>query len=133
MPKPGTSQPSLTLHTERSQLDFELKFLGEVLERLPNYTDAIRVHATNLFTKGQLKECLLLEQRMVELRPHDPDARYSLACRYAMLHQSDLAIETLRQALELGFTDLRSMIQEKQLESVRRDPRFRELLKRQTV
>jgi len=131
MPASSATPSAISVLAERSQLDFELLFLNDLLTRLPHYTDALRVHAMNQFAKGQLKECLLTELKLVELRPTDPDARYSLACRYAGLHQPDLAIETLRQAIDLGFRDFRTMIQDKQLESVRRDARFRALLKRE--
>ena len=119
----------LAMLAERSQLDFELAFLGELLRRLPDYSDALRAQAGNLTTKGLLKEGLLIDQVLVKLRPHDPDAHYNLACRYALMLQPDLAIETLRQAVTLGYTDFRYMIQDRDLESLRKDTRFRALLR----
>ena len=89
----------------------------------------VRAHAANLAAKGMLKEGLLADQTLVRLRPKDPDAHYTLACRYAVLKQPDLALRTLRRAVELGFRDFRTMIQDNHLESVRKDPRFRALLR----
>ena len=59
----------------------------------------------------------------------DADAHYNLACRYASLKQPDLALRTLRTAVELGYRDFRAMVQDRQLDSVRKDPRFRALLR----
>ncbi len=114
---------------ERSQLDFELNFFGDLLRRMPDYSDALRAQAGNLTTKGLLKEGLLIDQVLVQLRPQDPDAHYNLACRYALMLQPDLALETLRQAVTLGYSDFRYMIQDRDLESLRKDPRFRALLR----
>jgi Flp pilus assembly protein TadD len=114
---------------ERTQLDFELHFFTAVLTGVPDFADVLRVHAQNLTAKGMLKEGLMAEQKLVELRPADPDAHYNLACRYASMKQPDLALRTLRTAVELGYRDFRAMVQDRQLESVRKDPRFRALLR----
>lgn len=114
---------------ERPQLDFELNFFADVLKRIPDYSDALRAQAGNLTTKGLLKEGLLIDQVLVKLRPTDADAHYNLACRYALMLQPDLAIETLKQAVNLGYSDFRFLIQDRDLESLRKDPRFRALLR----
>ncbi len=114
---------------ERSQLDFELTFFSAVLDRVPDYADALQAHSGNLTAKGLVKEGLAVDRALVELRPNDPDVRYNLACRYALLRQPDLAVATLREAVELGYRDFRYMIQDRDLDSVRKDPRFRALLR----
>lgn len=63
------------------------------------------------------------------LRPEDATVRYNLACRYALLKQPDLALVTLRKAIELGYSDFRYMEEDRDLESIRKDPRFRKLLR----
>lgn len=119
----------LAMLAERSQLDFELAFYAAILNRVPDFDDVLRVYAQDLTSKGMLKEGLIAEQKLVQLRPSDPDAHYNLACRYAELKQPDLALRTLRTAVELGYRDFRAMVQDRHLESVRKDPRFRALLR----
>lgn len=119
----------LAMLAERSQLDFEIAFFAAILNGVPDFADVLRVYAQDLAQKGLLKEGLLAEQKLVQLRPADADAHYNLACRYATLKQPDLALRTLRTAVELGYRDFRAMVQDRHLESVRKDPRFRALLR----
>jgi tetratricopeptide (TPR) repeat protein len=113
----------------QSQLDFELDFFGGILERFPTYVDALRAQASNLTLKGRYAEGLHLDKRLVQLRPTDPLAHYNLACSYALLKRPDQAIKTLRRAIELGYRDFRYMREDGDLDSIRHDPRFRQLLR----
>jgi tetratricopeptide (TPR) repeat protein len=128
-PDPSADSAVLALLAERPQLDFELEFYDLLLQRVPDFADALRAQASNLTSKGLLKEGLRVDQRLVQIRPRDPTAHYNLACRYALLKQPDLALTTLRKAVELGYRDFRYMVQDRDLDSIRKDPRFRELLR----
>lgn len=121
--------PSLAQLAERSQLDFELALFADILESLPEYVDVLRAHATNLTLKGHFERGMDFDRRLIRLRPKDFLAHYNLACSYALLKQSELALKTLRRAVELGYRDFRYMKQDRDLESIRRDPRFRQLLR----
>ncbi len=134
MPSPKkrpNAEPSavLALLAERPQIDFELEFFESLLARLPDFSEVLRAQASNLTVKGLLKEGLKVDQRLVQLRPKDPTVHYNLACRYAQLRQADLALRTLRRAVELGYRDFRYMVQDRDLDSIRKDPRFRDLLR----
>ncbi len=131
--KPTVSvQSSATQHiplVEASQLDFELCFYGQILERCPHFTDALRAHGNNLTLKGRYADGLDIDKKLIALRPSDPLAHYNLACSYALMKKTDLAIKTLSRAVELGYRDFRYICQDRDLEHVRSDPRFRQLLK----
>jgi hypothetical protein len=71
----------------------------------------------------------VIDKRLVHLRPNDPLAHYNLACSFALLKRPDLSLKTLRRAVELGYRDFRYMREDRDLESIRRDPRFRQLLR----
>lgn len=113
----------------RSQVDFELDFFTRVLTGTPEFHEALRAQASNMTAKGRLQDGLTVDKRLVALRPEDPTARYNLACRYALLKQPDLALVTLQKAIELGYRDFRYMEEDRDLESIRKDPRFRKLLR----
>ena len=100
-PEPAaTSGPSLSELLQLSQVDFELDFFGRILERHPDFLEALRCHASNLAAKKRFGESLQIERRIIQLRPADALAHYNLACSYALLRQPDLALSTLRKALE---------------------------------
>jgi tetratricopeptide (TPR) repeat protein len=124
----STGQPLARL-SDQSQLDFEIEFYGGILERKPDYVDALRVMGNHLTLKGRYAQGLAIDKRLVQLRPEDPLAHYNLACSYALLKRPDQAIKTLRHAVELGYRDFRYMREDRDLESIRRDPRFRQLLR----
>jgi tetratricopeptide (TPR) repeat protein len=124
----STSHPLAGL-AEQSQLDFEIDFFGLILERKPDYVDVLRVMGNNLTLKGRYSQGLVIDKRLVQLRPKDPLAHYNLACSYALLNRGDQALKTLRQAVELGYRDFRYMREDRDLDSIRHDPRFRQLLR----
>jgi tetratricopeptide (TPR) repeat protein len=119
----------LAFLANRNQVDFELDFFTRVLTGAPEYHEVLRAQASNMTAKGRLQDGLTVDKRLVALRPTDPTARYNLACRYALLKQPDLALVTLRKAIELGYRDFRYMEEDRDLDSIRKDPRFRKLLR----
>lgn len=114
---------------QQSQLDFELDFFAGVLHRNPDYVDALRVHGNNLTLKGRYTDGLKIDRRLVQLRPRDPLAHYNLACSYALLKKVDHSLRALRKAMEFGYRDFRYLREDRDLAAVRKDPRFRQLLR----
>jgi tetratricopeptide (TPR) repeat protein len=112
-----------------SQVDFELDFFGGILERCPDYVDVLRILGNLLTLKGRFADGLQIDRRLVQLRPSDPLAHYNLACSYALLKRPDQSLKTLRRAVELGYRDFRYMKEDHDLDSIRHDPRFRQLLR----
>jgi tetratricopeptide (TPR) repeat protein len=122
------SQP-LTRLADQNQLEFELEFFGDVLKRHIDYIDVLRVMGNLLTLKGRYVDGLQIDKRLVQLRPGDPLAHYNLACSYALLKRPEQALKILRRAVELGYRDFRYMREDRDLESIRHDPRFRQILR----
>ena len=120
---------ALVRASDQSQLDFEIEFFGRILEQHSDYVDVLRVQGNNLTLKGRYVEGLQIDRRLIQLRPNDPLAHYNLACSYALLKRTDQAIKTLRRAIELGYHDFRYMREDHDLDTIRHDPRFRQLLR----
>ena len=114
---------------DQSQLDFELDFFSGILQRHPDYVDVLRLQGNNLTLKGRYAEGLQIDKRLVQLRPSDALAHYNLACSYSLLKKPDLALKTLRRAIELGYRDFRYMKDDHDLDAIRHDPRFRQLMR----
>jgi tetratricopeptide (TPR) repeat protein len=123
-----TSAPIRTVE-QQSQLDFELEFFEAVLGRNPDFVDVLRVHGNNLTLKRRFAEGLKIDRRLVDLRPKDALAHYNLACSFSLLKKVEPALRALRKAVELGYCDFRYMREDKDLAAVRKDPRFRQMLR----
>ncbi len=111
-----------------NQLDFEIEFYQSILQRYPEYVDVLRILGNNLTIKGRVTEGLNIDLRLVQLRPLDYLAHYNLACSFSLLRQTEPALAALRRAIELGYRDFRYMSQDRDLENIRHDPRYRQLL-----
>src|SRR5947209_6417149 len=126
---PVASSTALVRLADRNQLDFELEFYGRILERYPEYVDVLRVQGNNLTLKGRYAEGLQIDKRLVKLRPTDALAHYNLACSFALLKRTEHSIRTLRKAVELGYRDFRYLKEDRDLDAIRHDPRFRQILR----
>jgi tetratricopeptide (TPR) repeat protein len=124
------SETSTRRLREQTQLDFELEFLGRILERDPFFTDALRVHGNNLAAKGHYARALQIDRRLVRLLPDRDIPWYNLACSYAVLGMIEPAFSALQRALELGYRHLEHLRRDPDLKVLRRDPRFVRLLRR---
>jgi tetratricopeptide (TPR) repeat protein len=127
--QPAPTSGGRTRSADQNQLDFEIEFFGRILDHYPNYVDVLRVQGNNLTLKGRYPEGLQIDKRLVQLRPSDALAHYNLACSYALLKRPEQAIKTLRRAVELGYRDFRYLREDRDLDSIRHDPRFRQLLR----
>jgi hypothetical protein len=121
-------QPSARV-PDKHQLDFELDFFEGVLSRCPDYVDVLRIMGNLLTLKGRFADGLQIDKRLVQLRPNDALAHYNLACSFALLKRPEQSLKTLRRAVELGYRDFRYMKEDHDLDSIRHDPRFRQLLR----
>jgi len=125
-----TPETSTRRPRELSQRDFEIEFLGGILERDPYLVEVLRVHANNLSAKGLYSRALQLDRRLVRLLPEDSVAWYNLACSYAVLGMIDPAFAGLQRALELGYQCQERLRHDPDLKTLRRDPRFQRLIRR---
>jgi tetratricopeptide (TPR) repeat protein len=115
---------------EQSQIDFELEFLGRILERAPFFVEALRVHADNLAARGHYTRALQIDRRLVRLVPEDAIVWYNLACSFAVLGMIEPAFSALQKSLELGYRATVRLRRDPDLKLLRRDPRFARLLRR---
>jgi tetratricopeptide (TPR) repeat protein len=128
-PEPTAAGAPPARAADQNQLDFELDFFTGILNRNSDYVDVLRIMGNLLTLKGRFADGLQIDKRLVQLRPSDALAHYNLACSYALLKRPDLAIKTLRRAVELGYRDFRYMREDHDLDAIRPDPRFRQLMR----
>jgi hypothetical protein len=128
-PQPAAAASNLARLAAQPQVDFELDFFSAVLEHRPDYFEVLKAHAKNLAMARRHQEGLQVDQKITRLRPQDALARYNLACSLALNRYHSEAIAELRKAVELGYRDFGFIKQDRDLDSIRKDPRFRALLR----
>lgn len=108
----------------RSQADFEIDLYERILNRDPYYVEVL-VRQGELFAeKGWHRRTLHIDQRLAQIRPQDPAVIYNLACSYALLHQFEDAMQQLKQAVVLGFSDYRQLMVDPDLAALRLTQEF---------
>ena len=116
-------------------LDWEVSFFEGVYSRDKRDCRVIELLG-HLYTKtGQVNEGLRMDRRMVRLQPDNALAHYNLGCSLALKKRKKDAVESLKRAVALGYTDLAWMLRDSDLEALRNYPGFHEiieLLHRQT-
>lgn len=122
-------QALLARFRDQNQLDFDIEFFDCVLERQPEYLDVLRCQGQLLSRKGMHARALQLDQRLVQLDPQDAVARYNLGCSLAVMGYVQDALDALRQALLRGYRDIDFLETDSDLDSLREEPGYRELLR----
>ncbi|MFO8013199.1 MAG: hypothetical protein R6X20_07830 [Phycisphaerae bacterium] len=113
---------------EESQETFEIRFLEDLLARVGEAPDILS-HLGYLYTQaGRHRDALVVDIRLVTLRPRDPVAHYNLACSYSNLGRINKGFAALKKALDLGFSDVEQIQEDGDLENLRNHPRWGELL-----
>src|SRR5207249_2273648 len=86
-------------------LDIEIGFLEGLVQRAPEYLEALQILGDDYARRGRIDDGLAVDRRLVTLCPQDPVAYYNLGCNYSLTGQHDAALTALEQALNLGYAD----------------------------
>lgn len=89
--------------------DFEISFLEGVLKHRPNYIDALAPLAEAYTLRGLFEKGLEIDKRLAFLCKDDPVVHYNLACSYVLSGYTAKALTALKQAVRLGFSDMRHL------------------------
>jgi len=107
----------------------EMDFLEKVMVRLPQDVDVLEALG-DLYTRvGRYEDGLEVDRKLTQLEPDDMTIWYNLACSLAVLNRRDPALQALRRAVELGYSDHEWMSRDQDLDSLREDREFKTLLK----
>jgi TolB-like protein len=117
--------------TERAQQvsKRQLDFFPGYLARHPDDARAHMFFATVLAASGAREEAKFEGSTALELSPGDALMQYNAACLYARLSEPALAVAALRQALESGHAEFEWIKRDPDLDSIREDPGYVELMK----
>lgn len=111
-----------------SQEAYDIRLLEDLLAHVGESAD-ILTHLGYLYTQVRRhRDALLIDRRLVALRPRDPIAFYNLACSHALLGQVKHGFDALRRAIALGYREFDHMQEDEDLANLRRDRQWAELL-----
>jgi len=105
-------------------MEFEIQFYEQILEKAPDFLEALIVIG-DLYTKaGRYEEGLEIDKRLARLRPNDPNVLYNFACSYSLLGQVEKAFKIIQRALTLGYENLDLLQTDDDLKNLRMDAGF---------
>ncbi len=113
-----------------TEIDFEIQLCEEVLRTNPNHFEALVVLGDSYTRKGLYAKGLELDLRLSRIKPENKLIRYNLACSYALIGEKDNALLCLNKAVELGYSDIDHLRQDRDLDGIKADPRFLDIVKK---
>ena len=115
---------------KHDDIDFEIAFYNGLIEKNPNFVEAL-VALGDLYTKARrYKEGLAVDEHLAQLKPEDPIILYNLACSYSLLEDIDKAFRAFKKAIKCGYFDLEHIERDDDLTNLRKDRRFQQYLAR---
>jgi tetratricopeptide (TPR) repeat protein len=109
-------------------LEFEIQFYEKLLRAYPDFVDVLVPLGDAYTRRGLHQKGLDVDLRLTRLRAQDPLTWYNLACSLSLLKRLDEALNALRRAFDLGYTDVEYLQQDRDLLNLRQSPKYREFL-----
>ncbi len=100
----------------------------DALDKDPQRAEAYNGVGATYYARGDLDEALAWYKRSLEADPRFGDAFYNMACAYAQQGQRELAFRYLRLAALNHYASREQAEQDSDLESLRDDPQWRDIL-----
>lgn len=110
--------------SKKYDIDFEIKFYEGIVEKKPDFLQALIMLGELYTKKGLYDKGLDIDLRLASLRPADPYVLYNLACSYSLTGQAPKAFEAMKEAVENGYRDFRHLEQDPDLNNLMNDSRF---------
>ena len=115
----------MTKKSKIEDMDFEIQFYEGIIKKKPDFFAALSALGDLYTKKGEYEKGLELDLRLTQLRPEDPIVLYNLACSYSLINDTNLALRTIKKAINRGYDDFDFIQQDKDLHNLHQDSRFK--------
>jgi tetratricopeptide (TPR) repeat protein len=116
--------------SDKKEFDKAIADYTEAIKLDPKYINAYNNRGSAWSEKKEFDKALADYDEVLKLDPAYEWAYYNKACLFAMQRRADPAFENLRKAFENGFRDFEHMEKDGDLETIRKDPRYKQLLEK---
>jgi serine/threonine protein kinase/Flp pilus assembly protein TadD len=106
-----------------------LRVLPRYLENHPDDGRAHMILAIFLAQAGKIEEAKKEAEKAISLNPTDPLMHYNSACFYAQIGEKQLSLDSLKNAISSGYQNYEWMRRDPDLDSLRNEPEYIELIK----
>ena len=103
------------------------------LELNPDNPRALYMGAMSLSNLGESEKAREWNRRALAMEPDDPSVLYNIACAFAAENQTEEAVAALNKAIDKGFGHWKWIDHDPDLDCLRNEPGFREILARRPV
>ncbi|UCC94701.1 MAG: hypothetical protein JSW40_07780 [Candidatus Omnitrophota bacterium] len=110
---------------KKKKKSFEIRFYEDLTKGNPRFIQALWCLGDAYTRDGFYEEGLEVDRKLVRLKPEDPVVHYNLACSLSLVGHIGQALEALKRAVLLGYSDFSYILKDPDLESVRNHPHFK--------
>lgn len=96
---------------------------------LQNYLSQLQLLIPALINQKKHAEAMFFSDLACHLNPQDGTFAYNRACAYSVAGKKTEAVEMLKKAVELGYRDVNHIKQDKDLDNIRKEPGYIEIVK----
>ncbi len=118
------------MSTPNDEIDFEIKFYEGLLEKKPDFVEALALLGDLYTRRGMYERGLKIDEQLAVLRPSDAIVFYNLACSYSLLKEIDKSLRSIKRAINCGYSDFEHLDKDSDLDNLRADERFKKFLSR---
>jgi tetratricopeptide (TPR) repeat protein len=115
---------------KKKKKDFEIKFYEGLLQKRPDFIDALITLGDAYTRKGFYQEGLEVDRKLAKLKPEDPIVHYNFACSLSLTEELEQAFKELKKAVLLGYDDFDYILKDSDLENLRKHPQFNDFFQK---
>jgi|TARA_B100001093_G_C26763025_1_gene986602 hypothetical protein len=113
---------------QKEDYDFQIGFFESIYKRDNKEVRIIEILGHLYTVTKQYKLGLKMDRLLVHHKPEDSISHYNLACSYSLVEDTSNTIKYLTLAVELGYDDFEWMNKDPDLDFIREDPEFLQIL-----